>query len=306
MHKQAPNSLRPFLSPRYWPTWLGLGALWLVTQLPYRVQLTLGRWLGILSYYVLRYRRHIAEVNLRLCFPELTDKARKKLLKENFASVGMGAFEMAMSWWTPVKKFENMITIHGKENYAQALSKGKGTIFVGGHFTSLDLIGKLTTDELALDVMYRPSKNKLIDTLLQRQRENSFAASIDRNNLRGMLRQLAKNRTVWYAPDQDYGRKYSVFAPFFGVNAATITATARLAKLSGAAIVPAFQYRLPNRQGYEVIIHPPLENFPSGDDVQDATRINQILETAIRHAPEQYLWQHRRFKTRPIGEKGVY
>jgi len=308
MNKKHTNthSLWPFLVPRYWPTWLGVGSLWLVIQLPLCVQQKMGGWLGSLSYYLLGRRRHITDVNLRLCFPELTDAERKKLVKANFASIGMGVFEMAMSWWMPKKKLQNLLTVHGKENYLAAVAKGKGVIFVGGHFTTLDLVGKAMADEYAMGILYRPSKNKLIDTLLQRQREKSFAASIERENLRSMLRQLAQNRSVWYAPDQDYGRKHSVFVPFFGISAATVTATARLAKLSGAALIPSCQYRLPNGKGYEAFLYPALENFPSGDDMQDAERINQFLEEAIRKAPEQYLWPHRRFKTRPIGEPGVY
>lgn len=299
------SSIWPFLAPRFWPTWLGIGALWVATQLPFRVQLKLGDWLGRCFYYVLRRRRHITEVNLRLCFPELSDNERTKLVKDNFASIGIGVFEMGMSWWMPIEKLQKMFVIHNPENYEAAFAKGKGVIFLGGHFTTLDLVGKLCSRIFALDLLYRPSKNKLVNYLLQQQRKN-FSVNIERSNLRSMIRQLEKNRGVWYAPDQDYGRKHSVFAPFFGVTAATITATSRLAKLSGAAIVPAFQYRLPNGKGYEAFMYPALENFPSGDEVADATRINQILEDAIRKAPEQYLWPHRRFKTRPEGEKGVY
>lgn len=299
-------SLIPFLTPRYWPTWIGLGLLWGVVKLPYAWQLKIGAALGILSSYVIRRRRQITAINLQLCFPELTAQQRKKLLRDNFASIGIAVIEMAMSWWMPSKKLDKLITVQGVENAEPAFAKGKGIILLGAHFTTLDLAGRICAERYPFDVLYRPPKNKLIHTLLLRRRQAAFNNAIDRNDLRTMIRKLAQNRAIWYAPDQDYGRKYSVFVPFFGVNAATITATARLAKISGAAVMPVFQYRLPKAKGYEIFIFPPLTDFPSGDDEQDAERINKILEKAIRKAPEQYLWAHRRFKTRPEGEPSFY
>jgi KDO2-lipid IV(A) lauroyltransferase len=299
-------SLLPFLSPNYWPTWLGLGLLWLVVQLPYTWQLKIGAILGVLTSYVIPKRRKITRVNLKLCFPELSDAERKKLLRDNFASIGIAVIEMAMSWWMPSYKLDKLVTLHGTENADPAFAKGKGIILLGAHFTTLDLAGRICAEKYPFDVLYRPPKNKLIHALLLRRRQDSFSNTIDRNDLRSMIRKLAQNRAIWYAPDQDYGRKYSVFVPFFGVNAATITATARLAKMSGAAVMPVFQYRLPKGQGYEIFVHPALTDFPSGNDEQDAIRINQILEEAIRKAPEQYLWAHRRFKTRPEGEPSFY
>jgi KDO2-lipid IV(A) lauroyltransferase len=129
---------------------------------------------------------------------------------------------------------------------------------------------------------------------------------LSNTDLRAIVRSLRKGKVVWYAPDQDFGRERSVFAPFMGVETATLTATARLAKLSGAPIVPFYSERLPGNQGYLIKILPELENFPSGDDVTDATLVNQVIEQQVRAAPEQYLWLHRRFKTRPEGEADLY
>lgn len=299
-------SLKPFWKPRYWFTWIGLGILWLIVQLPYRVQLKVGSVLGLGAYYILKRRRQITEINLKLCFPELSDKERDQLARDNFSSIGIAVIETAMSWWMPDERLGKLAHIHGLEYVTEALKKGKGIILLGAHLTTLDLAGRFSVKYYTFDVLFRKSKNKLIDTMLLRQRQAVFSTAIERHALRTMVKQLENNRIVWYAPDQDYGARHSVFAPFFGVNAATITATARLAKLSGSVVIPAFQYRLPDAKGYDLIACPPLENFPSGDDVKDATRVNQLIEEAIRRAPEQYLWPHRRFKTRPPGEPDLY
>jgi len=297
---------KQFWHPRYWLTWIGLGLLRLVIFLPYKVQITIGRYLGIISMYILPSRRHITEVNLRLCFPSYSEKKRRKLLVDNFASVGIGVIEIAMTWWLPLHKLEKLVHIQGTEHLEAALAKGKGILLLGAHFTTLDFAGRLTTSKYPFHITYRSSKNKLIDAMLLRSRNEVFDNAISRNTMHTMIRKLQENKIVWYAPDQDYGRRHSVFAPFFGVSAATITATARIAKMAGCAIVPACQYRLPNNQGYVCIVYPALENFPTGDEVADATRINQLIEQAILRAPEQYLWQHRRFKTRPVGEARPY
>lgn len=299
-------SLKPYWKPKYWLTWMGLAGLWIIVQFPYAIQLKFGSLLGLGAYYILKRRRQIADINIKLCFPEMSDKERDQLVRDNFSSIGMAVIETAMGWWVSDKRLENLAHIHGLHYATEALKKGKGVILLGGHLGSLDLIGRISVQYYTFDVLFRSSKNKLIDTLLLRHRQATFSMAIERHSLRTMIKQLEKNRIVWYAPDQDYGAKHSVFAPFFGVSAASITATARLAKLSGAVVIPAFPYRLPNAKGYDLVVLPPLENFPSGDEVADATRINKIIEEAIRRAPEQYLWAHRRFKTRPPGEPDVY
>lgn len=304
--KKHPLLDKQFWHPRYWLTWVALGMLRLVVFLPYRAQIKIGRSLGIMSMYFLRRRRHITEVNLRLCFPNYTPAQRKQLLIDNFGSVGIGLIETAMTWWLPISKLAKMVHITGGENLDNALAKGRGILLLGAHFTTLDFAGRLTTSRYPFFVTYRSSKNKLIDAFLLRSRNEVFDEAISRNTLRTMVRKLQENKIVWYAPDQDYGRKHSVFAPFFGVQAASVTATARIAKMTGCAVVPACQYRLADGSGYECIVYPAIENFPTGDEVADATRINQLVERAILHAPEQYLWQHRRFKTRPLGEARPY
>lgn len=295
-----------FYHPRYWGTWLGLGLLYLCSKLPYRWQLAVGRLLGKLGYLLMHSRRHIATVNLRLCFPELSDKQRTILLKKNFASLGMGIMEVAMAWWLPEKKLQPLGHIEGAENLTNALQQGKGVILLSAHFTTLEIAARIVGARFTIRTLYRKQKNRLFNSFMERGRARNVDGIIPRNDLRTTLKSLQENIPVYYAADQDYGRKHSLFVPFFGVNAATISATPRLAKISGAPIVPVFHYRLDDDSGYRISFQPALTHFPTEDTAKDLQRINQIIEDAIRAKPEQYLWIHRRFKTRPAGEARPY
>ncbi len=280
--------------------------MWLIAQLPYRAQLGIGAILGGLMYHASPRHRHITAVNLRLCFPELSAPERATLLRRHFGSLCMGVVETAMSWWTPDKKLRRLAHIEGMEHLERAKKMGKGVILLSAHFTTLEIGGHLLAMHTPFHAMYREHKNPLFDAVMRRARERRFEQAIPRRDVRAFLGSLKMGLPVWYAPDQNYGRKHSVFVPFFGVPAATNTSTSRLAHLSGAPVVPFFQIRLPHGQGYQLNIYPALENFPSGDITQDTLRVNQLIEQQIRRAPEQYLWVHRRFKTRPPGESDVY
>ncbi len=296
-----------FLAPRYWPLWLGLGLMKIMAALPFRWQLAMGRtggrWLG----WIARRRRRIAAINLELCFPELTAARRAELLEAHFAALGMALFETAMAWWAPDEKLRGLARVEGVEHLERAMARGKGVILLTGHFTTLELGARFITWHQSFHALYRPHKNPLYETVMQCERERrSRLPPLSREDLRGLLRAFKRGRAVWYAPDQNHGPRNSVFVPFFGVPTCTITATARLAALSGAAVVPYFPRRLPGTAGYEVVVLPALEHFPSDDVTADTRRINELLENAIRRAPEQYLWVHRRFKTRPPSSPSVY
>ncbi len=295
-----------WLGPRYWGTWAAFGLLRLAVLLPYPWQLALGRVVGRLLFHVLGRRRRIAERNLALCFPEQAPDARDRLLRAHFASVGTALFEVALAWWACDHRVAALGRVEGLEHLDRALAAGRGVILLSAHFTMLELGARLLRLHRAFRPMYRPSRNPVSDWVMLRSRERHVEQAIDRRDVRATLRALRQNQPVWYAPDQDYGREHSVFVPFFGVPAATITATARLAGISGAAVVPFFQHRLPSGQGYLVTLEPALEGFPSGDAVADAARVNRIIEDRVRAHPEQYLWTHRRFKTRPPGEPRWY
>jgi KDO2-lipid IV(A) lauroyltransferase len=297
-----------FLHPRFWLLWLGLGLLWLITQLPYRALLTIGRLLGAGMYRVAGDRRRIAARNLELCFPEKSAQERKQLLKANFASTGIAFFEMAMSWWWPTSRLARLAHVEGLEHLKQAHLDGKGVILMALHFTTLEIGAALLGQKHTIDGMYREHGNSLFDFIQRRGRErhNLDSLAVERDDVRGMLKLLRSGRAIWYAPDQDYGAKQSIFVPLFGIQAATVTATSKFARLGRALVMPFTQERLADGSGYRLVIHPPLTDFPGETDEIDCLRINQWVEASVRECPEQYLWTHRRFKSRPPGEAKLY
>ncbi len=301
-----PFNFRAFLAPRYWLTWLGLALLRGGMRLPYRAQLTVGAGVGILIYYLMPWRRRVAQINIALCFPELSAAQQQALVKNNFRCAGISLLETALSWWASAARLKTLSQIEGIEHLQHALEKNRGVILLSAHFTCLEIGGRLLTLQQRFHVMYKKHRNRLFEALMKQARERNYELAIERHDVRGMLRSLKQGNAVWYAPDQDFGAQHSVFAPFMGIVCATLAAPSRLAKMSGAPVVPFFPQRLDDGSGYRLILLPALENFPSGDELADATRINAVIEQAVRRAPEQYLWLHRRFKTRPPGEAPLY
>ncbi|MBI3772464.1 MAG: LpxL/LpxP family Kdo(2)-lipid IV(A) lauroyl/palmitoleoyl acyltransferase [Gammaproteobacteria bacterium] len=308
MSDQSGTSFNPlsFLGPRYWLLWLGLGLLRLSCFLPYRGLLLLGSVTGDLMYWLLPRRRHIAATNLLLCFPELSLSERQALLRQNFRSTGISLFEIAWCWWGPQQKLEPLCHIQGLEHLHAAQAQGKGVLLFSAHFTCLEIGGRLLALHVPFYVMYKPHRNPLFEAVMRGSRERQFERAIDRNDIRDLIRTLKQGHTCWYALDQDFGTINAVFAPFFNIPAATLTATTRIARMTGCAIVPFFVHRLDDGSGYQLTIQPPLEHFPSGDDLTDTTRTNALIEKEVRKAPAQYLWTHRRFKNRPAGEVNAY
>ncbi|QSP96065.1 LpxL/LpxP family Kdo(2)-lipid IV(A) lauroyl/palmitoleoyl acyltransferase [Marinobacter salinisoli] len=293
--------------PRWWPTWCLIGLMWLVAHLPLRLQWWLGKVAGLLVFHLAGGRRHITETNIRLCFPELTAEQRSALVRQSFVANGIGLMELGLAWFRDPKHFLKITRVHGLKHFEQASSNGKGVLLLGGHYSTLDLGGALVTEFIDADVMQRDHNNPLMNAVMTRARERRYGKVLGAKDLRGLFRSLKQNHAVWYATDQDYGRKEIVFAPFFGIPAGTITATSRIAERSGCAVVPFSHTRRDDQPGYDIYFQPALENFPSGDDLQDATLINSTIEQEIRRAPDQYLWMHRRFKTRPDpDDQGFY
>jgi len=291
-----------FLHPRFWPSWLGLSFLRLSIYLPFKMQLWLGARLGSLLRLFLKRRFHIARRNLEICFPELTQQQRDNLLAENQKNLGILVLETALSWWASDKTLLKRVRFEGLEHLEQAHAKGKGVIILTGHFTSMELCGRLLSLKIPGYVFFRPMKNELFNAVMFAARQRCSEGIILQNNSRLMFKLLRKGKSVWFAPDQDYGRDRSIFVNFFGHIAATVPSTARLAKMTGAAIVPY----APKREqdgSYTLRCYPAIENFPSDDEANDTQRINDILEQEIRKVPEQYFWVHRRFKTQPEGKK---
>lgn len=306
MNEQNHFPWRTLINPRYWPAWIGLGVLWCLAQLPFPVQSGIGHGLGLLLYYLSPRRRHIASVNLRLCFPELDEKAHKLLLKKNFKSLGLSFMEVVSGWWLPDRRLQKLVTVEGIEHLQSALKEGNGVILLSAHFTCLEMGGRLLSLYAPFHVMYRSNENPVIEYFMRKNREHHFDKAIPRDNAREMLKSLKQGKAVWYASDQNFGHKHSVFADFFGIAAATNTATSRLARLSGARVIPFFPSRKDNDHGYLLRLFPPLEHFPSKDVQEDASRINHLIEEQVRRTPEQYLWVHRRFKDRPDNQPPFY
>lgn len=287
------------LHPRYWPTWLAIFSLRLAAWLPWSAKIFLGRVLGLIALKLGHQRRHYTEVNIRLCFPEKSPQQQAQLVREIFIANGIGLLESATGLTRDVSFMRDRVELRGQEYLEQAMAGGRGVILLGVHFSMIDLGGALQGLFYQFDAIYKPNKNPVFDRFVQQGRARNFEQMIGHHDLKALVRRVRQGHSVWYSPDQDFGRKVSVFAPFFGVPAATITMTARMAKMTGAAVVPARFHRNPDNRTYVLEYYPALEQFPSGDDVADATQVNAVIERLIRIHPEQYLWMHRRFKTRP-------
>jgi KDO2-lipid IV(A) lauroyltransferase len=273
--------------------------------LPSWLQLLLGRLLAVVMRPFSRGRRRVARRNLALCYPEMPKAERENLLAEHMNTLGMMMIETAMSWWASDKALAKRVRYQGLEHLEAAKAKGNGVILLTGHFTSMELGGRLIMLKTPAYVMFRKLKNPLFNAVMMRARTYHSEGIVLRDDPRAMLRALRKNKVVWYAPDQDFGPKLSLYAKFFGVQAATVPATARMAKMSGAAVVP-FVPRREADGSYTITVSPALEDFPSGDDLADSQRINDWVEQEVRISPEQYLWIHRRFKTQPDGKGHLY
>lgn len=298
--------LRAFLHPRYWVIWIMAAVLRLMVLLPYAGRVAVGKGLGAVFYRLMGRRRHVARVNLELCFPEMSEADRERLLKSHFGELGIAFVEMGAAWWVSDRRLEGLAEIKGLEHLHAALARGKGAILLSAHFVYLEIGLRLFSRVMPCYMIYRPNRNPLLDRIIQRGRTRHPGEMISRDDARSLLRALKRNHPVWYPPDMDHGRRHSVFAEFFGQPAATVKATARYAEMSGAPVIPFYFFRKRGPGGYELELLPPLEQFPSGDGQNDARAVNAVLESAIRKHPEQYLWVHRRFKTRPDETENVY
>ena len=296
-----------FLLPQYWGIWIGIVVLMILAILPWAIQHRLARLLGILCFKTLSSRRKTTLRNFEVCFPEWSVAQREQQARQVFVDQMLGIFETLNAWYHP-QWFKNRVSIEGLEHLQQAQAQGQGVLLLGTHSTLLDAGGYACAQFFDPDVVYRPQNNPLLDLLIYRGRHTIYQQQINKDDMRGLIRALKDGRAIWYSPDQDFGLKQGVMAPFFGVPAATVTAHRRLLKMTKAAAIPLYFYRrgeIDNPQ-YHIIIEPALANFPSPDEVADATYTNQIIERQLRIAPTQYMWFHRRFKTRPEGYNKIY
>ena len=303
----SPRFRASFLHPRYWLTWFGLGVLFLLVQLPYPVLYRLGVWLGRTSMRFLKRRVSITRRNLQLCFPDLTPEQIEARIVSNFESLGMGLLETGMAWFWSDARVKRWFDVSGLHNLKKAQEKNQGVLVIGVHFMSLELGGRAMGLCQPMMAMYRPHNNKAMEFVQTWGRMRSNKAMLDRKDLRGMVHALKKGEAVWFAPDQDYGPRGSVFAPLFAVNeAATTSGTYMLARLAKPALITVVLVRKPAGKGYDLVIQPALQDYPIDDEMAAAAYMNRVIETEIMRAPDQYLWLHRRFKTRPAGTPSLY
>ncbi|WP_304166722.1 kdo(2)-lipid IV(A) palmitoleoyltransferase [Lonsdalea britannica] len=299
---------KDLLHPRYWLVWFGLALLYLLVQLPYPLLMFTGRSMGNAARFFLKRRVSIARRNLELCFPSMLPQQREAIVKENFASLGMALMETGMAWFWSDRRVRAWCEVIGLENLQQAGREQRGVMVIGVHFMSLELGGRAMGLCRPMMAMYRPHNNKVMELVQTWGRSRSNKAMIDRKDLRGMVQALKRGEAVWFAPDQDYGPRGSVFAPFFAVpKAATTSGTFTISKLANQpAMVTTILIRKPKCKGYQLVIQPELKDYPQNDETQAASYMNRVIEHEIMRAPEQYLWLHRRFKTRPVGEASLY
>lgn len=278
----------------------------LLSLLPYRLQLASGTMLGaVLRRLPLRYVR-IARRNIDLCLPELGAAARRRLLNRHFASLGISLLEIATAWWCPTARLMKRSRIEGLEHLQAALARGHGAILLTAHFTPLEIGGRILAAATPVNIIYRPTKNEALSWVLGRGRSRNGGHAIPRDDIRAMIAALKNNECVWYAPDQSYRKKGAEMVPLFGIPAATNTATSRIARMTGCAVLPFFVERLSGAAGYRAAILPALENFPSDCPRADAERFHRFIEAQVRAAPDQYLWIHRRFKGLTAADPDYY
>ena len=286
---------------------LGIFVLWLLHGLPLAVQAMLGNALGWLAYHVARSRRLVGEINLGLCFPEWSAQERDKVLREHFRCVVRAALEHGMLWWSPAARINRLVRIEGLEHFEAVY--GKPLILLAPHFVGLDMGGiRISTEYHPLVSMYSRLRNPHFDRLMLHARTRFGQSRLfsRHEGVRPMITEIRHGLPLYYLPDQDFGARDAVFVPFFGVTAATVNALPRLAKVTGAVVLPAVTRQLGGGAGYVVRFYPAWQDFPTNSVEDDVARMNRFIEERLRELPAQYFWLHKRFKTRPAGEAGFY
>ncbi|QDF74230.1 MULTISPECIES: LpxL/LpxP family Kdo(2)-lipid IV(A) lauroyl/palmitoleoyl acyltransferase [Shewanella] len=289
-----------FFHPKYWLIWFGVALMRLTQLLPLRAQMTLGKGIGRLAMKLAGSRVNTAKRNIELCFPKMSQAEQEQLLTQNFEETGKAIFDIANAWWWNDEKVQRHMTIKGREHVESTLAAGQGVILFAVHCLPLEMGARILGQFQPGVGVYRPHNNPLMEYLQVKGRLRSNKGLVHKRDIRQMVRSLRNPNVVWYTADQDFGRSSAVFIPFFAVpDAATITGATTLAKLGKAKVMPFVVVRNPDDKGYTIEIQAPLEDFPGENEVEDAKRGNRIIESIISCSPAQYMWLHRRFKTRP-------
>jgi KDO2-lipid IV(A) lauroyltransferase len=298
--------LSSYWQPKYWPIWIGMALLRLVCLLPHRAVLATGRVIGRIAHATGGTRRAIVRRNIELCFPEMTAEERDALAYEHFEALGISLMELGLGRWASTRHLQSITQLNGVEHVQDALASGKGVILLSAHFTTLEVMGRVLAAAVPpFDAVFRKNRSEFMTELQRSGREISAANTIEKREIKKMIRSLRNNRAVWYAPDQSYNRKGAEVITFFGVPSMHTTATSTLARLGNAVAIPFFPMR--NADGtYTNTLYPPLEDVPSKDVVADTKKYVALLENHVRKCPEQYFWIHRKFKNLPDGYDDYY
>lgn len=295
-----PDFKLSFLLPKYWLTWIGVLIMYSISWLPYKFQIFLGRQIGKVLYKIGSGRKKVAARNLALCFPNMGAQEREQLLRKNFESTGIALLETGMGWWWPDWRIKRKFTVTGLEHIEQAKADGNRVFILGMHYLCAEIIGRGFGHSHQLVIFYRPHNNPLMEFFQFRGRGRANKYMLGKQDVKGLVKAIRAGESCLYLPDQDYGRNRSVFVPFFEVQeTATTTGTLIFARQPKTKTFMMIPQRKDDGSGYTVEITPALDNFPTGDDIEDATRVNHEVEQAVLRKPEQYMWLHRRFKTRP-------
>ncbi|KAA0443937.1 MAG: lipid A biosynthesis acyltransferase [Candidatus Thioglobus sp.] len=293
-----------FYHPKFIPTWILLLLMKLGAKLPFKVQIVIGSAIGRVLYPLLGKFRRVALVNIGKCFADKNQAQIEHLAKQHFCSVGIAFFEVANCFYLNDEALKKRYKLNNRDILEQALQQQKNIILLVGHFTTMMLAGRMLAQNFKFADIYRPQNNLLFDAQMTKQFIKYGAVMVKAKDSKTLLKTLKSGLPIWYAPDQDLGTKNSVFAPFFKVPTATINATAKLAKIDNTVVIPLAFVR--KSSGYELDFYPALKQYPQADDNKNASKTNAILEQQILQAPEQYLWIHRRFKSRPPNEQSFY
>jgi KDO2-lipid IV(A) lauroyltransferase len=284
----------------------GLFVLWVLHFLPLPLLAPIGSAVGMAAYALIGKRRRIARTNLRLCFPTMPPAARERLLRRHFRTFGRALLASGIAWWGSPARLRR--TVELEDTHHMNVLAGQPVIALAPHFVGIELEGLRVSLDYPGAAVYVRQKDPLVDAFLKRKRER-FAGTrmfLRSAGIKPIVRALRDGHSVQLSPDMDLGPRDSLFVPFFGVPAATVPALSRIASLTGARIVPLIVRERPGARGYSARFYPAWEDFPTGDVEADTQRMNAFIEARIREMPEQYLWTHKRFKTRPPGERGLY
>ena len=283
-----------------------LAVVWLLRLLPMALLVPLGRGLGFLLYLLGRERREVALTNIQLCFPKWPEHERRRLVQAHFQSFGRSLLEHGILWWSSRERVQRLVRIEGLENW-QAVDN-RPVILFAPHFIGLDMGGIRIGAEYRAVSVYSRQKDAVFDEVLYHGRTRFVMPELysRQEGVRSVIKALRRGLPFYYLPDMDFGERDSIFVPFFGVPAATITGLSRIAKLADAVVVPAVTRQLPGTRGYVLAFYPAWLDFPTGNLEADTRRMNAFIEDRVLEMPEQYYWLHKRFKTRPPGEPRFY